>query len=72
MQQRILVVDDDAGMREMVCDLLSEGGYNVCHASNGSEALQFIEEALYGPMRVPLTGGRCFSFSLEKDRLHRE
>ena len=49
MQQRIMVVDDDAGMREMLCDLLDEEGYNVCHASNGSEALQFIEEALSVP-----------------------
>jgi DNA-binding response OmpR family regulator len=53
MQQRILVVDDDAGMREMVCDLLSEEGYNVCHASNGSEALQFVEEALSVPPESP-------------------
>ncbi|TPG26262.1 GAF domain-containing sensor histidine kinase [Variovorax ginsengisoli] len=37
---QILLVDDDAEMREMLAELLSEGGYQVRRAHSGAAALQ--------------------------------
>jgi len=39
-QSQILLVDDDAEMREMLAELLSEGGYQVRRAHSGAAALQ--------------------------------
>lgn len=38
--KRILVVDDEASMRQNISDLLSPLGYQICEAGNGDEALQ--------------------------------
>lgn len=40
---RILVVDDDAHMRNVVTRLLAREGHAVVHASNGAEALEHVE-----------------------------
>lgn len=37
---RILVVDDDADVREVLCELLSADGHTVTTAADGAEALQ--------------------------------
>lgn len=41
---KILVVDDDAYIRELVCTLLQGAGYEVCEATDGREALRMIGE----------------------------
>jgi two-component system response regulator FlrC len=41
---RILVVEDDAAMRELVVSTLTRDGYQVVEASSGSEAVRLIEE----------------------------
>jgi DNA-binding NtrC family response regulator len=38
--QRILVVDDDAGIRRALTILLSKAGYEVAQAADGSEAIR--------------------------------
>jgi DNA-binding NtrC family response regulator len=38
--QRILVVDDDAGIRRALTILLSKAGYEVAQAADGSEAVR--------------------------------
>lgn|SRR5215208_164668 len=38
--QRIMVVDDDAGIRRSLHTLLSRAGYQVVQASDGSEAMR--------------------------------
>ena len=43
----VLVVDDDADMREMVHDLLKDRGHQVATAGNGPEALKRLAEADY-------------------------
>jgi len=43
MPQRILVVDDERTIRELVCEVLADEGYEVVGASNGSEALSALE-----------------------------
>jgi DNA-binding NtrC family response regulator len=44
MPQRILVVDDERTIRELVCEVLADEGYEVVGASNGSEALGALEQ----------------------------
>src|SRR5262245_44247272 len=44
----VLVVDDDADMREMVHDLLKDRGHQVSTAASGDEALKRLAEAGYG------------------------
>src|SRR5256714_13767035 len=39
---RVLVVDDEADIRELVRELLSRAGYDVVEAPNGSEALKVL------------------------------
>lgn len=38
----ILVVEDDAEIRELVADVLTEDGYDVAQAANGQEALDYL------------------------------
>lgn len=38
-QKTVLVVDDDADIRDSLSDLLSEEGYDVLTAENGAQAL---------------------------------
>jgi len=40
--QRILLVDDDADMRSLLADVLSDEGYDVIQAANGAEALVLL------------------------------
>jgi signal transduction histidine kinase/ActR/RegA family two-component response regulator len=42
--ERILVVEDEAGVRGMVRETLSQRGYKVLEARNGDEALRVFEE----------------------------
>ncbi len=44
-QPRILVVDDDAGTRASLAQLLTKAGYRVTQASNGSEAVRLWRES---------------------------
>lgn len=41
--ETVLVVEDDDGVRQVVTDLLTEHGYEVLSAANGTEALQAAE-----------------------------
>lgn len=40
MTQRILVVDDDSDVRELVCRMLEQDGYEAVPAEDGSQALE--------------------------------
>src|SRR5207248_6709425 len=42
---RVLVVDDDAGIRSIVAELLEDDGYTVNTADDGAQALQRAREA---------------------------
>ena len=44
MNEKIMVVDDDQDIREVIQVLLSSEGYNVIEASNGKEALELVED----------------------------
>ena len=36
---KIMIVDDDPNIRELVCALLKDGGFDVCEAKDGRDAL---------------------------------
>lgn len=42
MTAKVLVVDDDAAVRDLVAAMLESGGYPVAVASNGREALAML------------------------------
>jgi two-component system cell cycle sensor histidine kinase/response regulator CckA len=42
--ETVLVVEDEDIVRALVCDVLSEQGYNVIWAANGAEALQLAKD----------------------------
>lgn len=44
-KRSILVVDDEPAVRELACQLLTDLGYNVVSAENGSEAIGFLQDA---------------------------
>lgn len=44
MEKKILVVDDDLRMREMLYDLLSRKGYKMLTAPGGQEAIEIIRK----------------------------
>ena len=45
--KRLLVVDDEANMRHMLATLLQKSGYQVDMASDGTEALQLVDQTFY-------------------------
>ena len=45
--QRILLVDDDAAIREIVPSILRDEGYEVATAANGVEALHYLDGHAY-------------------------
>ena len=51
----ILVVEDQAAVRSLVCEILVERGYAVLHASNGVEALQVAEAHPGGRLDLLIT-----------------
>ncbi len=44
MPQRILVVDDDADVRDMICRTLEASGYEAIPAAGGRQAVQRLEQ----------------------------
>ena len=43
--QRVLVVDDEPGLRDLVCRTLQAEGFSTLEASDGAEALALMEKA---------------------------
>ena len=39
---KIMIVDDDPNIRELVCALLKNGGFDVCEATDGRDALKHM------------------------------
>ncbi len=44
MAKRILVIEDDASIRELLVELLESEGYEVGSAINGLEGLKYLKE----------------------------
>lgn len=62
--RRILVVEDEEGISRVVADLLSDEGYAVRTAANGTEALALLRawrpDAIVLDMMMPVMDGWAF------------
>ena len=62
---RILVIDDDEGVREAMVSILQVMGYSVASAINGKEALDYLRNAatpdlIISDLAMPIMDGRQF------------
>ena len=70
--ETILVVEDDKGIREFVSQALNSFGYTVYSASDGKEALTFVEEKdisphlLFADIIMPRMSGKELADTLAK------
>lgn len=68
----ILVVEDDADMRELFCTVLSDGGYNVFSAGDGAEALDVVEreyiDLVVADVMMPRLDGYAFTKELRQSK----
>ena len=70
---KILVVDDDADIREVLSEVLIESGHDVKTASNGLEALRILREGAWAPclvlldLMMPVMDGYLFLEHRRKD-----
>jgi CheY-like chemotaxis protein len=59
--KRVLVVDDDEGIRDFLKDSLEMQGYTAYSSTNGADALQFLEQndvdLVLADVRMPEIGG---------------
>ena len=64
----ILIVEDDADMRELFCTVLADCGYNVFHAADGAEALDILDkeyiDLIVSDVMMPHTDGYTLTKSL--------
>lgn len=44
MAKKILIIDDDPDIVQYLNDLLSENGYNICSAYNGSDGFAMLKQ----------------------------
>lgn len=67
---RVLVVDDDPSIREMVSEFLEMEGYTVETAADGDEGLRAVEESnpslVVLDMRMPVLDGWGFAQKLRE------
>jgi CheY-like chemotaxis protein len=72
LKHRILVVDDDADIREVTMLLLAGEGYDVASAADGIDALAWIAanpkpELIVLDLRMPRMSGGEFLHALRQD-----
>ena len=52
--KRVLIVDDEEGVRRVACAFLEDAGYETAEASDGFEALEAIARASYDLVLIDL------------------
>jgi len=72
MSHRILVVDDDADIRDTIVEVLEEAGHTAEAAANGDEALQKLRGSeppclILLDLMMPVMDGRTFREEQLKD-----
>jgi CheY-like chemotaxis protein len=77
--QHILIVDDEAVIRDMMVDILDLEGYAVEVARNGREALTILQEAapdarylIFLDLMMPVMDGYEFCACLQSDATQRQ
>lgn len=68
----ILIIEDDKSIREAICELLTDEGYEVSTAANGERALEYLRShpipcLVLLDMMMPIMGGREFLDIVIKD-----
>ncbi len=73
VRSSVLIVDDDASVREFLSEILEMAGYQVANARNGTEALRLIDETPVSvvllDMDMPILDGRGFVQELARRRI---
>ncbi|MBW2604393.1 MAG: sigma-54-dependent Fis family transcriptional regulator [Deltaproteobacteria bacterium] len=71
-QKRLLIIDDEENMRHMLSSMLKKSGYRCYTASNGSMALDMVDQTLYDfilcDLKMPDMSGMEF-FEAARDKL---
>ncbi len=73
---RVLLVEDEVCLREVIRDFLEMEGYRIYEASNGIEAIKKLEEigghfeAIITDNRMPIMNGRCLLDILKNSHIH--
>jgi signal transduction histidine kinase/CheY-like chemotaxis protein len=73
-KETILVVEDEAAVRELACEFLKSAGYSVLEAKNGAEALETIASntttihMVLADLIMPRMGGAELAERLKKER----
>src|SRR5688500_4298890 len=67
----VLIVDDDAGVRDVVAELLADDGFRVTTASNGQEALEKLwsmpaPALILLNLRMPVMNGWAFRSAMRQ------
>jgi len=70
---KILVVDDQESIQELMKDILTEAGYNVTCALNGEEALELLKKedfhVFFIDMQLPGMDGLDLCRQIRKERI---
>lgn len=65
MKSRVLVVDDDPDIRELLVSVLSDGGYEAEAARNGRDALEVLDrwpaDVIVLDLMMPVMDGWTFA-----------
>lgn len=78
LPQRVLVVDDDRGVRDLLTYMLADLGYETICAQNGQEALELLRHAVAAgcppdvillDLDMPVMDGREFRLRQKADPL---
>jgi len=68
--QRLLIIDDEPDLVELLRTVLSDSGYQIKMASNGTEALQILSnetfDAILSDMRMPGLDGQALYYRLRE------
>ncbi len=68
--KRVLVVDDDASIRELLATALEDDGYEVVPATNGEDALSVVErwrpDVIVLDLMMPVMDGWTFAKRLRE------
>jgi len=75
MRRKILIVDDDVDIRELLAELLEIRGFDVATAGNGREAIDLVRRMTHPPsvilldLMMPIMDGYGFLEERKKDGL---
>ena len=71
--KKILVVEDDLSIRELLIEILEDEGYHVSSGSNGSEGLSSLElstpDLIIMDVMMPIMDGYAFRKELLKNSI---